>query len=122
MAVTAAAALSGRLARVDMLPPPMAILILLVFAVSFAIGLGRTFVLFFPYVWLPAVLVTVALAGHIVVARAVRVELRRFGAGLCGTTSMPVITATASASCRCGRSATFLAFWGLTGLALRTCD
>ena len=180
MAVTAAAALSGRLARFDMLPPPMAILILSVLAVSFAIGLGRvggtlaaavplatlvgvqafrlplelamhraatlgimpaelsysgynldiltgagavllalllragvvvpravvwvwnawglwclavitavavtsspmvrgfgddprhmnTFVLYFPYVWLPAVLVTVALAGHLVVTRA----------------------------------------------------
>jgi hypothetical protein len=40
MAITAAAALSGRLARFDMTPPPMAILILLVFVVSFAIGLG----------------------------------------------------------------------------------
>jgi hypothetical protein len=30
----------------------------------------NTWVLFFPYVWLPAVLVTVALAGHFVVTRA----------------------------------------------------
>jgi hypothetical protein len=30
----------------------------------------NTWVLFFPYVWLPAVLVTVALAGHLVVTRA----------------------------------------------------
>ena len=32
----------------------------------------NTFVLFFPYVWLPVVLVTVALAGHIIIARALR--------------------------------------------------
>ena len=30
----------------------------------------NTFVLFVPYVWLPAVLVVVALAGHVMVARA----------------------------------------------------
>jgi hypothetical protein len=30
----------------------------------------NTWVLYFPYVWLPAVLVTIALAGHIVVTRA----------------------------------------------------
>jgi hypothetical protein len=182
MAITAAAALSGRLARFDMTPPPMGILILLVFVVSFAIGLGpigrrlaaavpmatlvglqafrlplelvmhraatlgimpaelsysgynfdiltgagalalalalragvavpraviwlwnmwgfwclavitgiavstspmvrafgndprhvNTFVLFFPYTWLPAVLVVVALAGHLIVGRALR--------------------------------------------------
>jgi hypothetical protein len=40
MAVTAAAALSGRLARFDVVPPPMAVLIVSVFAVAFAIGLG----------------------------------------------------------------------------------
>ena len=33
-------------------------------------GHVNTFVLFVPYVWLPAVLVVVALAGHVVVARA----------------------------------------------------
>ena len=38
--MTAAAAWSGRLARFDVLPPPMAILILSVFALAFAIGLG----------------------------------------------------------------------------------
>ena len=32
----------------------------------------NTWVLFFPYVWLPVVLVTVALAGHITVTRALR--------------------------------------------------
>ena len=40
LAVTAAAAWSGRLARFDVLPPPMAILILSVFALAFAIGFG----------------------------------------------------------------------------------
>ncbi|MGD9904818.1 MAG: hypothetical protein AB7U83_15245 [Vicinamibacterales bacterium] len=193
MAVTAAAALSGRLARFDLTPPPMALLIVSVFALAFALGLGRiggrlaaavplatlvgfqafrlplelvmhraatlgimppemsysgynfdivtgagalllavamragatvpraavwawnlwglwclaviavvavasspmvrafgddpghvnTWVLHFPYVWLPAVLVTLALAGHVVVAKALRIELRhpREGAG-----------------------------------------
>lgn len=184
LAITAAAALSGRLARFDLTPPPMALLIVSVFALAFALGLGpiggrlaravplvtlvgvqafrlplelvmhraatfgimpvemsyggynfdivtgagalaialalragvavprvviriwnpwglwclaviavvavasspmvaafgiaprhlNTWVLFFPYVWLPAVLVTLALAGHVVVARALRVE------------------------------------------------
>jgi hypothetical protein len=32
----------------------------------------NTWVLFFPYVWLPVVLVTVALAGHIIIAKALR--------------------------------------------------
>ncbi|MEZ5291886.1 MAG: hypothetical protein R2745_12440 [Vicinamibacterales bacterium] len=32
----------------------------------------NTWVLFFPYVWLPAVLVLIALAGHLVIARALR--------------------------------------------------
>ena len=32
----------------------------------------NTWVLFFPYVWLPAVLVTLAVAGHVVVTRALR--------------------------------------------------
>ena len=32
----------------------------------------NTWVLYFPYVWLPAVLVIVALAGHLVVTRALR--------------------------------------------------
>jgi hypothetical protein len=32
----------------------------------------NTWVLFFPYVWLPVVLVTVALAGHIVITKALR--------------------------------------------------
>jgi hypothetical protein len=32
----------------------------------------NTWVLYFPYVWLPVVLVTVALAGHVTVARALR--------------------------------------------------
>ena len=40
MALTAGAALSGRLARFDVAPPPMAILIVAVFALAFAIGLG----------------------------------------------------------------------------------
>jgi hypothetical protein len=39
-ASTAGAALSGRLARFDVAPPPMAILIVAVFALAFAIGLG----------------------------------------------------------------------------------
>lgn len=187
LAITAAAALSGRLARFDLTPPPMALLIVSVFALAFTLGLGpigrrlarvvplvalvgvqafrlplelvmhraatlgimpvemsfggynfdivtgagalaialalragvavprvviriwnlwglwclaviavvavasspmvaafgaeprhlNTWVLFFPYVWLPAVLVTVALAGHIVVARALREEAAR---------------------------------------------
>jgi hypothetical protein len=34
----------------------------------------NTWVLFFPYVWLPAVLVTLAVAGHVVVTRALRVR------------------------------------------------
>jgi hypothetical protein len=188
MAVTAAAARSGQLARFDLTPPPVALLVLSVFTLAFAIGLGpvgtrlahavplatlvglqafrlplelvmhraatlgimpaemsysgynfdivtgagalllavamrsgatvpraavwawnlwgfwclaviavvavasspmvrafgddprhlNTWVLHFPYVWLPAVLVTLALAGHIVVAKA----LRRDGRGL----------------------------------------
>ena len=40
LAVTAAAAWSGRLARFDVVPPPMAILILSVFALALAIGFG----------------------------------------------------------------------------------
>ena len=40
LTVTAAAAWSGRLARFDVVPPPMAILILSVFALAFAIGFG----------------------------------------------------------------------------------
>jgi hypothetical protein len=32
----------------------------------------NTWVLYFPYVWLPVVLVTVALAGHITITRALR--------------------------------------------------
>lgn len=40
MALTASASLSGRLARFDVAPPPMAILIVAVFALAFAIGLG----------------------------------------------------------------------------------
>jgi hypothetical protein len=39
----------------------------------------NTWVLFFPYVWLPAVLVTVALAGHLVVMRAL-LTIRRSAA------------------------------------------
>lgn len=34
----------------------------------------NTWVLFFPYVWLPAVLVTIAVAGHIVIARRLMIE------------------------------------------------
>ncbi|HEX7085778.1 MAG TPA: hypothetical protein VF198_05405 [Vicinamibacterales bacterium] len=37
----------------------------------------NTWVLFFPYVWLPAVLVTIAVAGHIVVTRRLLIENRR---------------------------------------------
>jgi hypothetical protein len=40
MALTAGAALSGRLSRFDLTPPPMAMLIIAVFALAFAIGLG----------------------------------------------------------------------------------
>ena len=40
LTVTAAAAWSGRLARFDVVPPPMAFLILSVFALAFAIGFG----------------------------------------------------------------------------------
>jgi hypothetical protein len=40
MALTAGVALSGRLSRFDMTPPPMALLIVSVFASAFAIGLG----------------------------------------------------------------------------------
>ncbi|MGE0363479.1 MAG: hypothetical protein AB7H93_19900 [Vicinamibacterales bacterium] len=186
MAVTAAAARSGHLARFDLTPPPMAVLVLSVFTLAFALGLGpvgtrlahvvplatliglqafrlplelvmhraatlgimpaemsysgynfdivtgagalllalamrngvavpraavwawnlwglwclaviavvavgsspmvrafgddprhlNTWVLHFPYVWLPAVLVTLALAGHIVVAKALRRDWR----------------------------------------------
>jgi hypothetical protein len=36
----------------------------------------NTWVLYFPYVWLPVVLVTVALAGHVIVARALRMQAR----------------------------------------------
>jgi hypothetical protein len=32
-------------------------------------GHVNTWVLYFPYVWLPAVLVTIAVAGHIVITR-----------------------------------------------------
>ena len=32
----------------------------------------NTWVLYFPYVWLPVVLVTVAIAGHVMVTRALR--------------------------------------------------
>ena len=41
----------------------------------------NTWVLFFPYVWLPAVLVTIALAGHIVLTRALLLELRHLREG-----------------------------------------
>jgi hypothetical protein len=40
MTLTAGVALSGRLSRFDLTPPPMAILIVAVFALAFAIGLG----------------------------------------------------------------------------------
>jgi len=40
MAVTAAAAWSGQLGRFDLTPPPMAVLVLSVFTLAFAIGLG----------------------------------------------------------------------------------
>jgi Na+-driven multidrug efflux pump len=42
----------------------------------------NTWVLFFPYVWLPVVLVTVAIAGHVMVTRALlrRGETAREGA------------------------------------------
>ena len=36
----------------------------------------NTWVLFFPYVWLPVVLVTVALAGHLTITRALRRQSR----------------------------------------------
>ncbi len=42
MTLTAGVSLSGRLSRFDMAPPPMAILIVLVFALAFAVGLGST--------------------------------------------------------------------------------
>jgi hypothetical protein len=39
-------------------------------------GHVNTWVLFFPYVWLPAVLVTVAIAGHATITRALRRQSR----------------------------------------------
>lgn len=41
MTLTAAVARSGQLARFDLTPPPMAVLVLSVFALAFGIGLGR---------------------------------------------------------------------------------
>jgi hypothetical protein len=36
----------------------------------------NTWVLYFPYVWLPAVLVVIALAGHVVITRALLADRR----------------------------------------------
>ena len=73
----------------------------------------NTWVLFFPYVWLPAVLVTIALAGHIVLTRALLLELRHLREGAsrrscgCSTSGAP------RSACSPGRCSWCSPCWGI---------